>query len=119
MHAAVFEAGWDAEALMPHHRAVMAHEHRGRGREVLSLDGTYAHHERGPKIWAINKAWDHVEKRRALYQTVVTAVMAHRACLDGVEVVVPQPNVGEEEIAYLRETVQDSYVQMPQAQGRL
>ena len=29
MHAAVFEAGWDAEALMPHHRAVIAHEHRG------------------------------------------------------------------------------------------
>ena len=108
MHAAVFEAGWDAAALMPHHRAVIAHEHRGRGREVLSLDWTYAHHERGPKIWAINKAWDHVEKRMALYQTVVTAVIANRACLDGVEVVVQQPNVCEEEIAYLRETVQDS-----------
>jgi hypothetical protein len=38
MHAAVFEAGWDAEALRPRHRAVMAREHRGRGREVLSLD---------------------------------------------------------------------------------
>lgn len=63
MHAAVFEAGWDAEALMPRHRAVIAREHRGRGREVLSLDWTYAHHERGPKIWGINKAWDHVEQR--------------------------------------------------------
>ena len=51
------------EALMPRHRAVIAREHRGRGREVLSLDWTYAHHERGPKIWGINKAWDHVEKR--------------------------------------------------------
>ena len=107
MPAAVFEAGWDAEALMPRQRAVMAHEHRGRGREVLRLDWTYAHHERGPKSWAIHKAWDHVEQRMALYQTVVTAVMANRACLDGVEVVGQPPNVCEEEIAYLRETVPD------------
>jgi len=119
MHAAVFEAGWDAEALMPRHRAVIAREHRGRGREVLSLDWTYTHHERGPKIWGINKAWDHVEKRMALYQTVVTAVVANRACLDGVEVVVQQPNVTEEELAYLRETVQESYEQMEHVQGRL
>lgn len=119
MHAAVFEAGWDAEALMPRHRAVIAREHRGRGREVLSLDWTYAHHERGPKIWGVNKAWDHVEKRMALYQTVVTAVVANRACLDGVEVVVQQPNVTEEELAYLRETVQESYEQREHVQGRL
>jgi hypothetical protein len=119
MHAAVFEAGWDAEALMPCHRAVIAREHRGRGREVLSLDWTYAHHERGPKIWGINKGWDHVEKRMSLYQTVVTAVIANRACLDGVEVVVQQPHVTEEELAYLRETVQESYEQMEHAQGRL
>jgi len=39
-HAAVFEAGWDAEALMPRPRAMVAREHRGRGREVLSRDGT-------------------------------------------------------------------------------
>jgi len=119
MHAAVFEAGWDAEALMPRHRAVIAPEHRGRGREVLSLEWRYAHHERGPKSWAINKAWDHVEKRMALYQTVVTAVIANRACLDGVAVVVQPPNVCDEEIAYLRETAQASYEQMSQAQGRL
>ena len=50
MHAAVFEAGWAAEGLMPRHRAVIAGEHRGQGREVLSLDWTYAHHDRGPKI---------------------------------------------------------------------
>jgi hypothetical protein len=119
MHAAVFEAGWDAEALMPRHRAVIARQHRGRGREVLSLDWTYAHHERGPKIWGVNKAWDHVEKRMGLYQTVVTAVVANRACLDGVDVVVQQPNVTEEELAYLRETVQESYEQMEHVQGRL
>jgi hypothetical protein len=119
MHAAVFEAGWDAESLMPRHRELIAREHRGRGREVLSLDWPYAHHERGPKIWGVHKAWEHVENRMALYQTVVTAVIANRGCLDGVEVVVQQPNVCAEERAYLRETAQDSYAQMEGARGRL
>jgi hypothetical protein len=119
MHAAVFEAGWDAEALMPHHRAVIARDYRGRGRAVLSLDWTYAHHERGPKIWGINKAWDHVEHRLASYQTVVTAVVANRSRLDGIEVVVQQPDRYEEEMAYLQETVQASYTQMEGARERL
>jgi hypothetical protein len=56
MHEAVFEAGWAADTLMPHHRAVIAGAHRGCGREVISLDWTYAHHERGPKIWGVQKA---------------------------------------------------------------
>ena len=51
MHEAVFEAGWAADALMPQHRAVIAGAHRGGGRAVISLDWTYAHHERGLKIW--------------------------------------------------------------------
>ena len=38
MHEAVFEAGWAAERLMPRHREVLAPFHRGRGREVISLD---------------------------------------------------------------------------------
>ena len=46
MHEAVFEAGWDADALLPLHRQGVAPAHRGRGREVLSLDWTYAHHGR-------------------------------------------------------------------------
>ena len=100
MHEAVFEAGWDAEALLPLHRQVVAPAHRGRGREVLSLDWTYAHHERGPKIWGVKKAWDHVEHRMVPYQTVVTAVIANRARLDGIEVVVQQPDRSEEELAY-------------------
>jgi hypothetical protein len=119
MHEAVFEAGWAAETLMPHHRRVIALEHRGRGREGLSLDWTYAHHERGPKIWGVKKAWDHVANRFTPYQTVVTAVIANRDLIDGVEVVVQQPKRYEEEVAYLKETVQDSYVQMDAARGRL
>jgi hypothetical protein len=78
----------DAEALLPRHRATIAQEHRGRGREVLSLDWTYAHHDRGPNIWGVKQAWNHVEKRLTQYQTVVTAVIANRALIDGVEVVV-------------------------------
>ena len=119
MHEAVFEAGWAADALMPHHRAVIAGAHRGCGREVISLDWTYAHHERGPKIWGVKKAWDHVERRLAPYQTVVTAVIANRARLDGIEVLVQQPNQQEEELAYLQETVRESYLQMEEARGRV
>jgi hypothetical protein len=119
MHEAVFEAGWAADALMPHHRAVIASEHRGCGREVISLDWTYAHHERSHKIWGVKKAWDHVEHRVAPYQTVVTAVLANRARLDGIEVLVQQPKRQEEELAYLQETVRESYTQMEEVRGRV
>jgi hypothetical protein len=119
MHEAVFEAGWAGDELMPCHRKVVAPDHRGRGREVLSLDWTYAHHDRGPAIWGVQAAWDHVEKRPARYQTVVTAVLANRELIDGVEVVVQQPHRHEEEVAYLKETVQASYDHMEAVQGRL
>src|SRR5262244_3043151 len=119
MHEAVFEAGWDADALLPLHRQVVAPAHRGCGREVLSLDWTYAHHERGCKIWGVKKAWDHVQQRLVPYQTVVTAVIANPARLDGIEVLVQQPNQQEEELAYLQETVRESYPQKEAARGRL
>jgi len=119
MHEAVFEAGWDADALLPRHREVVAGAHRGRGREVISLDWTYAHHERGLQIWGVKKAWDHVENRLTPYQTVVTAVIANRGRLDGIEVRVQQPDRSKEERAYLQETVRESYAQMDEARGRL
>jgi hypothetical protein len=119
MHEAVFEAGWDAERLMPRHRAVIAKAHRGCGREVISLDWTYAHHERGRKIWGVKKAWDHVAQRLVPYQTVVTAVIANRVRLDGIEVLVQQPNQQEEELAYLQETGRESYPQMEEARERV
>jgi hypothetical protein len=119
MHEAVFEAGWDAERLMPRHRAVIAKAHRGCGREVISLDWTYAHHERGRKIWGVKKAWDHVAQRLVPYQTVVTAVIANRVRLDGIEVLVQQPNQQEEELAYLQATGRESYPQMEEARERV
>lgn len=50
MPEAVFEAGWEAEELLPRHRGLIAPEHRGRGREVISLDWTWVPHERGPHL---------------------------------------------------------------------
>jgi hypothetical protein len=119
MHEAVFEAGWAADALMPHHRAVIADAQRGCGRAVIGLDWTYAHHERGPKIWGVKKAWDHVAQRLAPYQTVLTAVMANCARLDGIEVLVQQPNRQDEELAYVQETMCESYPQREKARGRV
>src|SRR5919199_1634699 len=119
MHAAVFEAQWDAEALMARHRAVVAQEHGGPGREVISLDWTLAHHEWGPKICGVTKSYDYVERRMARFQTVVTAVVANRALVDGIEVRVQAPNVCEAEEAYLRATGQEHYEQLGQARERL
>lgn len=36
--AGVFKAGWNSEQLMPQHRQIVAREHRGRGKEVISLE---------------------------------------------------------------------------------
>jgi len=71
MHAGVFEAGWDDDALMQRHRAEIAPEYRGCGRTVVALDWTLVHHERGPKISAVRRAYDYVAHRTTLLQTNV------------------------------------------------
>src|SRR4029453_17834340 len=119
MHAAVFEAGWDTDRLLPRHRTLVAPEHQGRGREGLSLDWTYAHHHRGAPIWGGKKRWDPVEGRMARYQTVVTAVIANRTRIDGREAVVQPPALHEEEEAYLWETAKESYEHMEAGRERL
>src|SRR5919108_2981396 len=91
MHEAVFESGWDSGALIEHHRTEAAQAYQGRGRHVISLNWTLAHHERGPKIYAITKSYDYVERRTTLFQTVVTAVVSNREGVDGLEVVVQDP----------------------------
>ncbi len=112
MHEAVFEAGWDSQALIPRHRTQVARNHRGRGPEVISLDWTLAHHERGPRIFGVDQAYDDVQKRTARFQTVVTAVISNRQVIDGLEVVVQEPKALKEEMAYLEVTSKDSYEQM-------
>jgi hypothetical protein len=119
MHEAVFEAGWKAEELLPRHRALIAPEHRQRGREVISLDWTLVHHDRGPHIYGTVKSYDYVERRMARFQTVVTAVIANRQLIDGIGVQIQEPSVGKEEEEYLKATVQTSYAQMEQVRTRL
>jgi len=119
MHEAVFEAGWEAEELLPRHRKLIAPEHRHRGREVISLDWTLVHHERGPHIYGVTKSYDYVERRMAQFQTTVTAVIANRQLIDGIDGQIQVPNVCQEEEAYLKATVQASYEQMEQARTRL
>ncbi len=119
MHQAVFEANWKSASLMSHHRALIAREHRGKGKEVISLDWTLAHHERGPAIYAVKKRYDYVKKRQSLYQNVVTALIANRQRFDGIEVQVQAPKYSEEEVEYLTMTAQESYEQMEAVQARL
>jgi hypothetical protein len=119
LHEAVFEAGWEAEQLLPRHRALIAPEHRQRGREVISLDWTLVHHERGPHIYGTTKSYDYVEGRMGRFQTVVTAVIANRQLIDGIGVQIQEPSVGKEEEAYWKATVQTSYAQREQARTRL
>jgi hypothetical protein len=119
MHESVFEAQGDAEELLPRHRRLIAPEHRGRGREVISLDGTLVHHERGSHIYGVTKSYDHVERRMARFQTTVTAVIANRQLIDGIGVQIQEPDICKEEEVYLNATVQASYEQMEQARTRL
>src|SRR5215831_15178425 len=119
MHEAGFEAQWQAEGWLPRHRALIAPEHRNRGREVLSLDWTLVHHERGPEIYGVTKSYDYVERRMGRFQTVVTAVFANRQVIDGIDLQIQEPNVCEEEETYLKATVQESYAQMEQVCERL
>jgi len=119
MHEAVFEAGWEAEELLPRHRAVIAPDHHSRGREVISLDWTLVHHERGPQIYGTTKSYDYVARRMGRFQTVITAVIANRQLIDGVDLQIQAPNVRAEEETYLKATVQASYEQMEQARTRL
>ncbi|HEX3034785.1 MAG TPA: hypothetical protein VHT73_06555 [Thermodesulfobacteriota bacterium] len=119
MHESVFETGWDSDELMRRHRAIVAKGHRGRGREVISVDWTFAHHDRGPKIFGVNKAYDYVQKRTAQFQTVVTGVISNRELIDCLEAVVQKPGQIAEEEAYLRATAKASYEQMQEVQNRI
>src|SRR5262245_1178598 len=91
MRAAVFEAGWSSAELMKAHRREVAITHCGRGREVIGLDWTQAHHERGPQIYGVKESYDYVN-REVIFQTVVTAVLSNRELVDGFAVEVQPPD---------------------------
>jgi hypothetical protein len=119
MQEAVCEAGWYAEALWPCHRRLIAPEQWGRGREVSALDWTLVHPERGPHIYGPTKSSEYVEKRRARVQTTVTAGIANRQVIEGIDVQIQAPKVSKEEEAYLQATGQASDEQMEQVRTRL
>lgn len=118
MHHAVFEAGWDSEEMMPKHREIIAPEHRGKGEEVISIDWTLSHHEKGEHIYGVKKLYDYVEGKMSRYQTVVTATIANREIIDGIELVIQEPSYEKEELNYLKMTRQESYEQMEQVRER-
>jgi hypothetical protein len=119
MHEAVFEAGWDRERLMEQHRATVSPQHQGQGPEVISIDWTFAHHERSEQIYGVKRSYDYVAKRMSRYQTVMTVAVANRQRVDGLAVEVQFPNYGAEEMAYLEMTAQESYEEMALVQQRL
>ena len=119
MHEAVFEAGWDRAELMSQHREVVATQHRGRGREVIDLDWTFAYHPGSEKIFGAKGAYDYVNGCWSCYQTVVTATIANSNRVDGIAVEVQQPNYEQEEWAYLQMTVRKDYENMAQVKQRL
>jgi hypothetical protein len=104
---------------MQRHRAQVAHDHRGRGREVMSLDWTLAHYERGPRIFGVDQAYDDVQRRTTHFQIVVTAVISNRHVIDGLEVSVQVPKALKEERGYLEAISKDSYDQMEEVRKRV
>lgn len=119
MHEAVFEANWSRTELMRTHRRVVSRQHRGRGREVIALDWTLAHHERSEKIFGAKRGYDYVRSCPSRYQTVLTAAISNRERVDGLMVEVQTPNYEKEELAYLAMTARESYEQMSQVRERL
>jgi hypothetical protein len=119
MHGSVFEYGWDSTELIQRHREIVSPSHTGQGREVISLDWTFSHHNRGPEIYGNKKEYDYVEGCTSRFQTVVTAVISNDKLIDGLDVVVQAPNLVESEQEYLKMTAQDSYEQMSALQERL
>ena len=67
----------------------------------------------------MKKLYDYVEGKMSRYQTIVTATIANQEIIDGIEVVVQEPNYEKEELDYLKMTCQESYEEMEQVRERL
>lgn len=119
IHAAVFEAGWNSSGLMPQHRSIIASQHRGQGREVISLDWTLAHHDWGKQIFGVKRSYDYVQHRMSCFQTMVTATIANRSLIDGIEVVVQLPDFSGAEREYLKMTAKPNYESLEQVREQL
>jgi hypothetical protein len=118
MHESVFETGWGSGNLTQRHRAIVSPDHRGQGIEVISLDWTFSHHDRGSEIYANTKSYDYVEGRTGRFQTLVTAVVSNQNLIDGLYIVVQEPSRHKEEVSYLA-TSKEGYDQMGSVSQRL
>ncbi|MGD1904743.1 MAG: transposase [Leptolyngbyaceae cyanobacterium] len=119
MHAGVFESPWQREQLMERHRAEVSHHYEAQERQVISLDWTHGHHERGPQIFGVKRQYDYVNGRTSQYHTILTAVLANRERLDGIAVEVQRAKWEVEELAYLQSTTQDRYDDTAAVMNRL
>jgi hypothetical protein len=54
-----------------------------------------------PYIWGVSPGWGDVQWREVCYRKVLTAVVANRELIDGLEVAVQSPKVHVKEMAYL------------------
>ena len=119
MHEAIFEAGWSSEELIKQHREVISQSHKGKGMEIISLDWTLSHHLRGPKIYGVKKAYDYVEKKYCLFQTLFTSVISNSKLIDGIDAVVQEPSFLKKEELYLKATAQQEYTHIEKVRKRL
>ena len=118
MHAAVFEAGWESEGLLPRHREVVSDDYR-QSRQVISLDWSLLHHEYGPEIYGVKRGYDYVEKRYGRFQTVLTATVSNAKRVDGIAVEVQLPAALNAEKAYLKASARQDYATVEAARERL
>lgn len=109
MHAGVFESQWDREELMACHRQEVSKQYEEKERQVISLDWTLGHHERGKKIYGVKRQYDYVNHRMSNHQTILTAVVAQRSRQDGIGVAVQGAKWEAEEREYLKMTSQQKY----------
>jgi DDE superfamily endonuclease len=118
MHEAIFEAGWESGELIKQHRCEVAKDYQAEGRKVISVDWTLSHHERGPEIYGVTKAYDYVAGRTARFQTLITAVVSNRELIDGLEIIAQDPKDLKAEAAYLKATAKENYESMAEVEQR-
>ncbi len=118
MHESIFETNWSSDTFIQTHRRKLGLVYRGRGRYVISLDWTLSHHDRGPKIYAVKKRYDYVEKRYCLHQILPTAVISNKERIDGLDVIVQEPTFEKEEKVYLDATTKETYESLEDAGNR-
>ncbi len=94
MHNKVFKSGWDYHELMKRHRDLVSKDHQGRhGQEVIVLDWTLGHHNRGPEIFGNKWQYDPALRTNCFSQLLLTACVTNKKFIDPIEIVVQKPSL--------------------------